>query len=193
MVNDSSPERRNLLITSLAFIAFYGGGAEISSNELRLVLVDASFSRSYFLAIMVWIAIGWFALRFWQKSDGEITKNLRGELVRNSVPDVLACSSVEKARAALVDCDKNRLFDKEVVAEKIWYFSDRPSVICVFIDSKNVRYHSEVVPLTIWQIMRYSMPTFMAQVVKGNAFQEELIPYILFLAAISGPLWSVLL
>lgn len=61
-MQDSDPERRNLVLTSLSFIVFYLAGGHITENILKLQIVNISFKNTYVLIVTAWIMIVWFAL-----------------------------------------------------------------------------------------------------------------------------------
>lgn len=64
-IHDSDPERRNLIVTSLAFIAYYyAGGAFVDSN-VRLQMVNVTFEKPEVLAGIAWMLLFWFFYRYW--------------------------------------------------------------------------------------------------------------------------------
>lgn len=65
-IEDSNPERRNLVVLSMAIIAFYVGGCEIPpTGEIELPLIKLKFTDAYHLAWLVWIMLCWFLFRYW--------------------------------------------------------------------------------------------------------------------------------
>ena len=64
-LQDSNPERRNLLLMSLSFIAFFLGGGSFPKDEVRLQIITISFSRPEVLAVILWIIFIWFLYRYW--------------------------------------------------------------------------------------------------------------------------------
>ncbi|MEZ5691222.1 MAG: hypothetical protein R3D71_06125 [Rickettsiales bacterium] len=73
-MQDSIPERRNLMITSMVFIIYFWGGGRFENNEIRLPFISVHFENIYVLAILSWITLVFFALRFLQ-SEGIREKN----------------------------------------------------------------------------------------------------------------------
>jgi len=76
---DSDPERRNLVLTSLAFAAFSLGGGEFHENTIQLQVINAHFTKPYVLAVMAWIMLFWFIYRYWLKHIGEFSKEFKNE------------------------------------------------------------------------------------------------------------------
>jgi hypothetical protein len=79
-IQDTDPERRNLTVTSVAFIAYYYAGGEVLSNEVRIQVVNVAFSNPMVLAVMAWILLLWFALRYWQTRNSRFVDEFVGEV-----------------------------------------------------------------------------------------------------------------
>lgn len=79
-LQDSIPERRNLMVTSLGFIAYYFGGGTVTDSQLKLPVVNVAFANTTILAGLAWISIFWFLLRYWQTTKGKIEKEGLPEL-----------------------------------------------------------------------------------------------------------------
>ncbi|MES2674101.1 MAG: hypothetical protein V4660_07665 [Pseudomonadota bacterium] len=80
-IEDSNPERRNLVVLSMAIIAFYVGGCEIpASGEIELPLVKLTFTDAYHLAWLVWITLAWFLFRYWITERHKIVEVINQEM-----------------------------------------------------------------------------------------------------------------
>ena len=75
-IQDSDPERRNLVITSLSFIVFYLAGGHIPENTLKLQIVNITFNNTHVLIITAWLMLAWFAIRYWQTHKGLMTNEI---------------------------------------------------------------------------------------------------------------------
>jgi hypothetical protein len=64
-IQDSNPERRNLLVLSLCFIVFFLGGGAFSKGEVRLQVITVTFSRPEILSLIIWLLLFWFLYRYW--------------------------------------------------------------------------------------------------------------------------------
>jgi hypothetical protein len=79
-IQDSNPERRNLLVVSTAFIAFYIGGGSFPSDRVTLQVVTISFSRPDALGIFLWGMFGWFLYRYWVVHRSRFIKEFASEI-----------------------------------------------------------------------------------------------------------------
>jgi hypothetical protein len=79
-IEDSNPERRNLVVLSMAIIAFYVGGCEITDGVIELPLIKLKFTDPYHLAFLVWVMLFWFAFRYWVQHSAEIGRIFRSEI-----------------------------------------------------------------------------------------------------------------
>jgi len=79
-LQDSNPERRNLLVLSLSIIVFYLGGGEFTDNNIRLQIVNIHFSKPEVLGCFVWALLAWFAFRYWLVHQGAWTKEYYSDL-----------------------------------------------------------------------------------------------------------------
>lgn len=62
--SDSNPERRNLIVLSLAIIIYYIGGGEISEQTINLPLINIVFNNKDILTAFVWLMLHWFLFRY---------------------------------------------------------------------------------------------------------------------------------
>ncbi|MDO3388251.1 hypothetical protein QWI17_20560 [Gilvimarinus sp. SDUM040013] len=81
-IQDSSPERRNLLLISLSFIVFILGGASTPTDEVRLQVISVSFSRPEVLIVIAWLLFFWFLYRYWVVNRSVFSKEFREEINR---------------------------------------------------------------------------------------------------------------
>lgn len=64
-IQDTDPERRNLIVTSLAFIAYFYAGGSFPETSIRLQVVNADFSKPEVLGNIAWAVFAWFIYRYW--------------------------------------------------------------------------------------------------------------------------------
>ncbi|EQB8880484.1 TPA: hypothetical protein ACTGGT_003544 [Vibrio cholerae] len=79
-IQDSNPERRNLVVTSLAFIVYFFAGGSFTENEVRLHVVNVHFDKPEILAYIAWFLLFWFLFRYWQKHNGDFSKEFKKEI-----------------------------------------------------------------------------------------------------------------
>jgi len=77
---DSDPERRNLMITSLGFILFFLAGGKLNEDSLKLPMLNIEFCRPEVIAVFTWIALFWFVYRYWLKHSFEFVDSFSREL-----------------------------------------------------------------------------------------------------------------
>ena len=65
-IQDSDPERRNLVLTSIAFIIFYLADGQVTPGAITLQVVSVTFKNVLALKIFAWVMLCWFGLRYWQ-------------------------------------------------------------------------------------------------------------------------------
>lgn len=93
--DDSDPHRRNLVVTSLAFIAFQVGGARIpdcsdadpscGDAHLRLAFLNVELTNLGWLYALAVVALFWFGFRYKQKCPGaarKLSNSLRGSVTK---------------------------------------------------------------------------------------------------------------
>ncbi len=69
-------ERRNLIMTSLAFILYFTAGGYMNADTVTISLVNIGFSKPWVLALFAWGMLGWFFFRFWHWSSLKNSKAL---------------------------------------------------------------------------------------------------------------------
>jgi hypothetical protein len=70
-IQDTNPERRNLVVLSLAIIIFYLADGSVVGDDLRFLIANIKFNKPDVIAIFIWAALGWFFLRYWQVNRGK--------------------------------------------------------------------------------------------------------------------------
>lgn len=76
---DSNPERRNLIVTSIALSAYCYAGGSIAEPSIRLQFINATFSLPGVLALIGWLVLFWFIYRYWLAHNGDFSKSFREE------------------------------------------------------------------------------------------------------------------
>ena len=192
-VSDTNPERRNLILMSLAFIIFYAGGGKLAEDTMRLMFVNITFSKPYVLAYFAWAMLMWFCLRFWQKSGFKFWSSLTTEIVAGKMPQSIADYAEKKAKNQLQGANKIDHESKKIEAE-YWHFEKYfIYIICNFQNNSNQVFHQEKIKYGGIKGFIFTTQKILTHSFKDNAFSEELMPYILFIIAIFSPIWSALI
>lgn len=76
---DTNSERRNLSLTSLAFIVYFFSGGKFKDSSVSLNVINATFERPLILAVIAWLALFWFIYRYWLVHSGDFSKNFASE------------------------------------------------------------------------------------------------------------------
>lgn len=63
-MDDPNPYRRNLVVTSMAFIAYNIGGGEIEGDTISISAVSIRFTKPEMIVVLAWVTFFWFAYRF---------------------------------------------------------------------------------------------------------------------------------
>lgn len=81
-IHDSSPEKRNLSVLSLAIIIFFAAEARFLDNEVKLIVINVELHKPEVLKYFIWSMLFWFAFRYWLINRGQFTKDYFNELAQ---------------------------------------------------------------------------------------------------------------
>ncbi len=79
-MHDPNPERRNLLVTSIAFLLYFLAGGKLADDVVRLHFINLKFENPLVFVIFAWVILLWFLFRYWLLHSGKFTKAFREEL-----------------------------------------------------------------------------------------------------------------
>jgi len=189
-ISDSNPERRNLVLASIAFVIYYAAGGSFSDENIRVLVVNITFSKPEVLGFFAWGMLAWFALRYWQKNGFSFWRALENEILKLKVPKHLHSQFTEAARKQLVGANQQDHSSKNIEVARFQIKGIACEVLCNFTDGSGAIYHQELVPMRGVSNRFRCIFLFVRQLYRGNAFAEEMVPYLLFLLAITAPIWS---
>ncbi|HCH5334032.1 TPA: hypothetical protein N2934_004382 [Vibrio parahaemolyticus] len=69
-ISDNNPERRNLVVLSISIILYFLAGGSITDENIRLQVVNVTFSKPEVLVKFVWLLLFWFIYRYWLNHKG---------------------------------------------------------------------------------------------------------------------------
>ncbi len=69
-ISDNNPERRNLVVLSISIILYFLAGGGITDENIRLQVVNVTFSKPEVLVKFVWLLLFWFIYRYWLNHKG---------------------------------------------------------------------------------------------------------------------------
>ncbi len=64
-IQDSSPERRNLVVLAISIIIFYLAGGEFIDQSVKLQIINVKFTNPGMLRHFIWVLLLWFIFRYW--------------------------------------------------------------------------------------------------------------------------------
>lgn len=79
-LHDSDPERRNVIVTAMAFIAYFYAGGYFPATTVRLQVINVEFSKPEVLGYIIWSIYIWFIYRYWVTHRGLFKKAFSAEL-----------------------------------------------------------------------------------------------------------------
>lgn len=79
-IQDFNPERRNLVVMSLAFIVYFYAGGNFPDNKVHLQVINIEFNKPVVLGVMAWALLFWFFYRYWQNHSNSFTEGFNKEI-----------------------------------------------------------------------------------------------------------------
>lgn len=183
-ISDASPERRNLVITATSIIVFYAAGGFFPNTTVRFPVVNVDFRKPEILELFIWGFLVWFQVRFCQATKSEFSNYLHREVREWSVPKPFADEAIEKAKSKHnkeYNLQKARI--KDISKAGV-------TLDCEFTSGENdtltdsFTLENEPTP---WGWVWWGVRSLLV----GNAVPEYIVPYVLFVAALSAPYWCL--
>lgn len=186
MISDPNASRRNLTITSMAFIIFYWGEGTIIGETIKLPLINVALDNPSFLTGLAWFMISWFAFRYWQTNHTEAIDYFKGDL------NVGFSSLNNKSALRLV----NRLAPEPALRISRLKIEKDNWIIEYQCEAPNGRGSTHIVsrPLTLKKgegVLLKFRAYINAMKGSRDAFSARIAPYILFIVAIFPYLWDL--
>lgn len=202
-LHDSDPERRNLMLMSLGFIAYFYAGGSIQESVLRIQVVNVTFSEPFVLAVMAWLLHFWFLYRYWLTHKTKFSDGFRREMLDSyQLPFFVQYASDKLGKPFIKPGETEGLhvcgFSYEV---------DGPAIKYVY--ASNVRRDGRTGRIEGYSRKRedeeglVSIKGFAGLIlriraalkccVSNRSFSDYLVPYILFLIAMIGAAWRIVI
>lgn len=195
-IQDSNPERRNLMVTSIAFIAFFYAGGSFPDSSVKLQVINADFSRPDVLAIIAWTALFWFLYRYWQIHNGDFSEGFREEFsewkenqyiknyVTKRIGEELICpNNNEGYHLSSVHCAKWHVVANCIYAENAIH--NHQGGLTSYSSNINAT-HSGPIKLSGFMGWLIAMRAITVCMFKKPSFASYIVPYILSFLAILG-------
>jgi len=179
-IHDNDPERRNLVVTSLAFIMFYLGNGVISNNVIKIQLINITFKNPEFLTVTAWVMLFWFALRYWQTHQNSETFMFRD--------DAMSFIDIKKYITKHTSLKENQSYGFTHPSMDANWILSYEEIETVNIDNKGEmtswkpRNKSEKSELKVKALYVYIC--YLKAIFKKQGFSSYIAPYILFYSVI---------
>ena len=195
-MEDSNPERRNLIVTSLAITFFIVAGGHFN-GEVQLQVINAKFYRQSALVWFVWLAFIWFWYRYWlknrkvfgQKFHDEIKRFLKDERIVEIIKErLLSDTAVQQVLAK-----RNPKASITPSIRSITAFKLQPKFDVAYTlhfngaDVGGNNYHTVEMksPRFIWDVVVLHLKTFLLE----ESFTDYIIPHVLAMVTVFAGLF----
>lgn len=196
IIHDNNPERRNLMVASLAFIVYFFAGGSLADNVVRIQIVNIKFSHPDLLTVFAWLMLFWFAYRYWLVHSGNFRSDLGAELQRCSTRK-FAREYIEKITGELAPEDPEEgwhiqtlnLSGYTIVANLFYATNvtrdEKDGITRSWSDSGSTKNKvPQQVKLTGFTGRITSMRLFAECFAFQPSFSSYVVPYILFVVAV---------
>ena len=193
-MEDSNPERRNLIVTSLAITVFIVAGGHFN-GEVQLQVINAKFYRQSALVWFVWLAFIWFWYRYWLKNRTEFSKKFNEEIKRflndDRLVEIIKESLLSEAAVQQVIAKRNPKASIRPSIRSVTAFKLRPKFDVSYMlhlngaDIGGTNYQTVEVksPRFIWNVVLLHLKTFLLE----ESFTDYIIPHVLaIVTAVAG-------
>ena len=190
-IQDSDPERRNLTVASVAFIAYYYAGGQVLNNEVRIQVVNVTFAHHQVLALMAWMLLIWFALRYWQTRKQPFTGEFASEISSSYQRDYVV-RFTEKKLNSKINSDGGFIIRNITKPLKEGWGVKYTKVIKGDFNEHTGSINNFVaggdgfLKLSVFIKARI----FLFCVLTKKSFSEHAVPYLLFVIACLGPVFK---
>ena len=166
---EGQPERRNVIVTSLAVIVYFLADGHFDSG-LKIAIINIKFYDETALIIFFWVMFLWFGLRYWQ-----VNKTISLREINQELPNVLH-SKIHK----YIVC-KIANFPEAVYESKKYYleFHTQNKEWAVRNKKGTTRYTLTKKEKSLVWILMYFYYT-----IYGDSINKHVVPYLLFYIAL---------
>ena len=192
-IQDSDAERRNLMLASIGFVLYYSAGGHFVNNQVKIQVVNLAFDKPELLGVFAWLMLFWFLLRYWQthktKASSAISSDI-GQILFTNLRKLIILYVNKKTKLAYEVSNGYLLGRMEI---KLLKWTIHYSLVDKFeknIEDNTSSYHvikEEQLRLS-WLFGTFIMMlAFFVACFKNTGFTSYVVPYILFITAVSIP------
>lgn len=173
---------------SFAFVIFFAGSGQLDGSAIRLQMVNITFTRPGVVSLAAWVLIMAFAVRWWQLSRGMLLAKMRQEL-HGSGGSFFARAYIRKRFQG--DKPESMVFRPDLGYD--FDIAAPPATRLTFryaVNGSSTNFQTsnlEVSGLDGHLLLAY---TYTRNALTKPTASQFGLPWLLFFAAISAPLWS---
>ena len=173
---EPSPERRNLVVTSIGFILFYFAEGKMKEDVLSFNIVNIEFRDHHTLVIFAWLALLWFAYRYFVTSSGSLSKFFR------TYPSYVFSNERNHSILEMIP-DYKQLKEQLGPKYNLYYVGNNQGVWRFDFRERTNNLISQGHQISINHIT-FKIRVFIKAVTSDNHFSEAIPPWILFYLAV---------
>jgi len=179
---DSNPERRNLVVSSLCIAVYCFAGGVFESDSIRLQVVNVAFERGWVLTLSLWVMFAWFIFRHWVVNSGEWKESFLQSLCHREANGKILYLLLKKRFSLGED------YSKAYREDRHWLSFDRGknnSIIFRHVYQKEGggQQQDQVIPKTFLDYI-IVIVCYVRMFFVDRTLSEYFIPYLLALTAI---------
>jgi hypothetical protein len=200
-IQDTNPERRNLVVVSLAFIVYFYGGGVLLEPTIRLQLINIQFTKPHILEALAWILFVWTLWRYWLINKGKFSNNLRSETDTHQIKKRFKKYIENKGSITIVDNSElgfqlAGIYYKNYLLEAVFNHCNGGEKERAKLSKEELRKLDETSQkhsLDLFTVrfnnlkgITYSLQVFFKCCLTKPSFTSYIAPYILALIALAG-------
>lgn len=184
-IDDPSPERKNLIVSSMSFIIFYYGGGDIRGNNLQLPFINMHFENTVFLACLAWICLIWFTYRYTLTHGRDFNLKFPIEFNKSkNNPELIAYLYLRAHKF-------HNIMEKHSCSEISWENFNIAANFTYY--QKNSNHSLKAVKIRLFDDYKglyIGLKLTIKTCAQNPSFSQSLTPYILAFIAFTSPLFS---
>jgi len=192
-IQDSDAERRNLMLSSIGFILYFSAGGHFVNDQVKIQVVNLAFGKPELLAIFAWLMLFWFLLRYWQTHKTKASSAVSNDIEQVLFTDLRKLIILYVTNRTKLSYEESNGYILGRVEIKLLKWTIHYSLVDRFeknTEDNTYSYHTiqeEELRLNwFFGVFIIVIALFLA-CFKNTGFTSYIVPYILFLTAVSIP------
>ena len=182
-MTNPDPTRRNLNIASVIFILYFLGDGSFNKN-ITIQAINITFENTGTIFIFAWIALFWFALRYWQTNRKQFNDDFKDDIHRlpfqtnSCMINYLEYYLTKQYKRKIKNKTDFKLIESVNNSNKIWLIP---------IQDSNSESHIRDIQIIGLRGFYLKIELIINAIIKKPAFTAYSAPYIVFYLAILSP------